>query len=86
MFDGPGFPQSLDELLFETWLEEGRMSKIGYYYLLVVWDEFEEKYLPVYIEERDKIQEYQLYGESVGQESLVAVYDLYSESRISLMR
>ena len=84
MFDGPDYPKSLEEELFDTWLEEGRESKIGYNYLLIVWDAFEFKYLPVYLEEREKIKRYDLYHESVGQESLVAAYDLYSESRIIL--
>ena len=84
MFDGPDFPKSLEEQQFEDWLEEGRSSKIGYEYLLVIWDAFEEKYQPIYLEERWKISTFELYGESVSQESLVAAYDLYSESRISL--
>ncbi|MEL6558771.1 MAG: hypothetical protein AAFQ94_11345 [Bacteroidota bacterium] len=84
MFDGSDFPKSLDEQQFEEWLEEGRESKIGYEYLLIIWDAFEEKYQPVYLENRDKISSYELYGNSVSQESLVAAYDLYSESRIML--
>lgn len=82
MFDGSDFPKSLDEQQFEEWLEEGRDSKISYNYLLIIWDAFEEKYLPVYLESRDKINNYERYGKSVSQESLVAAYDLYSESRI----
>lgn len=82
MFDGSDFPKSLDEQQFEEWLEEGRESKISYQYLLIIWDAFEEKYQPVYLEERSKINSYELYGNSVSQESLVAAYDLYSESRI----
>lgn len=84
MFDGPDFPKSLDEEQFEEWLEEGRNSKIGYNYLLIIWDSFDEKYLPVYLEERLRISNYEKYGESVGQEALIAAYDLYSESRIGL--
>ncbi|MBK6264381.1 hypothetical protein JKA74_04980 [Marivirga sp. S37H4] len=82
MFDGSSFPQPLEEDIFELWLEKGRESKIGYHYLLVVWDAFEEAYLPVYVEERDKISEYEKYESSTGRESLVAAYDLYSESRV----
>lgn len=82
MFDGPDFPKSLDEELFNTWLEKGRSGKIGYKYLLVVWDEYESDYLPVYVENRDEIKKVEKYGTSTVRESLIAAYDLYSESRI----
>lgn len=82
MFDGSDFPKSLDEDLFETWLEEGRTSKISYSYLLIVWDDFESAYQPVYVQHRDQMQEYERYETSIGRESLVAAYDLYSQSRI----
>jgi hypothetical protein len=29
MFSGPDFPKSLDEEVFGSWLEKGRLSKIG---------------------------------------------------------
>lgn len=79
MFDGPGFPKSLDEEVFNSWLEDGRNSKIGYHYLLVVWDEFESAYHPVYAEHRDEIASYLAPG---SRERLIAAYDLYSESRL----
>lgn len=79
MFDGPDYPKSLDENLFNRWLEEGRSSRIGYHYLLVVWDEFESAYQAVYVENRDEIAGYK---DNRNRERLVAVYDLYSESRI----
>ncbi len=82
MFEGSDFPQSLDEEVFETWLENGRQSKIRYSYLLVVWDELDGKYLPVYVEHRDHIQAYERYKVATGSESLVAAYDLFSESRV----
>ncbi len=82
MFDGSDFPKSLDEELFENWLEVGRASKIGYHYLLIVWDAFEERYLPVYAEVREAIKEYDSYHGATGRESLVAAYDLYSEGRV----
>ncbi|MGB3465635.1 MAG: hypothetical protein WBA74_10205 [Cyclobacteriaceae bacterium] len=84
MFDGPDFPKALEEAVFEEWLEEGRAHKISYQYMLVIWDNFEEKYLPVYLEERKKIKSFEKYGDSVNPETLVAAYDLYSESRIAL--
>ncbi len=82
MFDGSAFPQSLDEELFEAWLENGRLSKLGHKYLLIIWDEVESKYLPVYTEVREQAFEYERFKEATGRESLVAAYDLYSESRI----
>ena len=82
MFDGSDFPKSLDEEVFNLWLEKGRQSKIGYHYLLVVWDAYESDYRPVYAAHRDEIAGYETYKTSTGRESLVAAYDLYSESRI----
>lgn len=84
MFNGPDFPLSLEEDVFDEWLEAGRLHKIRYNYLLIIWDAFEQKYVPVYTEKREDARQYEKYGESIGQESLVAVYDLYSESRIGL--
>jgi hypothetical protein len=79
MFDDPNFPKSLDEEVFNLWLEKGRTSKLGYNYLLVVWDEFESTYQPVYATNRDEFESYQ---QSVSTERLIAAYDLYSESKI----
>lgn len=84
MFDGSDYPKSLDEEEFEGWLEKGRLSKIGYTYLLVVWDALDEKYIPVYKEDRQSIDSYEMYPYAPNQEALVAVYDLYSEARIAL--
>jgi hypothetical protein len=47
MFDGPDYPKSLDEELFERWLEKGRQSNLGYKYLLVLWDTLEENFRPM---------------------------------------
>jgi hypothetical protein len=82
MFDGSDFPKSLDEEVFNLWLENGRSSKIGYNYLLVIWDAYESAYRPVYAAHRDEIDEYEAYTTSTSRESLVAAYNLYSESRI----
>ena len=82
MFNGPDFPHSLDEDIFTRWLENGRAGKMGYNYLLIVWDEYDSAYKPIYAEHRDEIGKYELYKASTGRESLVAAYDLYSESRI----
>jgi hypothetical protein len=78
MFDGPDFQKSLSEEVFNLWLEKGRQSKIGYHYLLVIWDEYEGEYQPVYSEHREEIETYK----TSGREKLIAAYDLYSESRI----
>ena len=79
MFDGPDFPKSLDEEVFNDWLEHGRLAKMGYHYLLIVWDEFDSRYLAVYAAHRDEIANYSPSG---IRERLIAAYDLYSESRV----
>jgi hypothetical protein len=79
MFDGPDFRKSLNEEVFNLWLENGRLSRLGYHYLLIVWDEYEAAYQPVYVERRTEIEQYKKSG---SRERLVAAYDLYSESRI----
>ena len=84
MFEGPDYPKSITEELFESWLEEGRSSKISYQFLLIVWNVYDENYNPVYVESRDEITKYEHYPEAKGSEALIAVYDLYSESRIPL--
>lgn len=81
MFDGPDYPKSLDEEVFNLWLEQGRESRIGYKYLLVVWNTYESAYQPVYTEHRHEINQYD--RNPMSRERLVAAYDLYSESRIS---
>jgi hypothetical protein len=82
MFEGPNYPQSLDESLFDEWLEKGRLSKIPYAYLLIVWDELETEYLPVFTEDRQEIKQFARYGSSPENRLLVAAYDLYSETRV----
>lgn len=82
MFDGPDFPKSLDEEVFEKWIAAGKERKIGYQYLLIVWDEFNLQYKPVYAKDRSEFDQYEKYKTSVTHESLVAAYDLFSESRI----
>jgi len=80
MFEGPDFPKALDEEMFNDWLENGRASKFGYRYLLIVWDDFEASYQPVYIANRDEITSY---TRSTSRERFIAAYDLYSESKIA---
>lgn len=83
MFNGPDFPNALDEEVFNQWIENGRLSKLGYHYLLIIWDEFDAAYKPQYVQERQEISQYERYKSSAAHESLVAAYDLYSESRIA---
>ncbi len=79
MFEGSDYPKGLDEEVFNQWLENGRLSKIGYHYLLIVWDDYESAYQPVYVGHRDEIESFQKHS---NRERFVAAYDLYSESRI----
>jgi len=79
MFEGQDFPASLDEAVFNLWLENGRRAKIGYNYLVVVWDEYESSYQPVYVAHREEIDKYKM---SHSRERFIAAYHLYSESRI----
>jgi hypothetical protein len=79
MFEGRDYPKSLDEELFNRWLESGRLSKLSYHYLLIVWDDYDSSYHPVYAEHRDEIESHR---KSSSRERLVAAYDLYSESRV----
>lgn len=83
MFNGAAFPKVLEESVFEDWLETGRASKIGYKYMLIIWDNYDDDYQAVYVEERESIYKYERYESSTGRESLVAAYDLYSESRVA---
>jgi hypothetical protein len=52
MFNSSEYPKPLDESLFNTWLGQGRASRIPYAYLLIIWDELEGEYLPVFVEKR----------------------------------
>lgn len=80
MFEGPDFPKGLDEQVFNGWLENGRQSKMGYNYLLIVWDDYDSEYQPVYVANRHEIHSYET---SKSRERLIAAYDLYSESKIA---
>lgn len=82
MFEHHSYPKGLDEERFESWLEKGRKSNLGYNYLLIVWNMYEEDFQPVYLDDRDKINDYKT--NITSQETLIAAYDIYSESRIYL--
>lgn len=80
MFESSTSRRSLAEDLFETWLENGRNHKLGYQYMLVIWDEYAENFRPVYLFERSDLHSYV----SPQSEEVLAAYDLYSESRMDL--
>lgn len=82
MFESFGFSKSLDEEHFDSWLENGRNSKISYKFMLIIWDEQESVYQPVYLENRSDLQDYAKDKSFNSREMLVAAYDLYSESKI----
>ncbi|MDN3670786.1 hypothetical protein QWY93_15805 [Echinicola jeungdonensis] len=84
MFESPDYPKPLDEALFENWLEQGHDKKICYNYLLIIWDVLDQEYKPAYIEELQELESYERYPNNYGQEGLVAVFDLYSASRLVL--
>ncbi len=84
MFEGPDYPQSLDEELFEEWLEKGRQSKISYEFMAVIWDDFDKSYSPRFLENRDEFSEFRDLSHRIGSEWLIAIYDLYSESRLNI--
>ncbi len=76
------YSKALNEDLFESWFEKGRENPIGYHYLLVIWNSWDQDYQPAYVSDRKAIYQYQ--NDVSSQEILIAAYDLYSESRISL--
>lgn len=82
MFNGPDFPKALDEETFSQWMEDGRQRKLGYQYLLVIWDLYDSEFRPLYVRQREDISGFEKYPLSTGREALVAAYDLYSESRV----
>ena len=44
MFESSGHGGSLDEELFESWLEKGRSGKVGYHYLIVIWNSWDNDF------------------------------------------
>lgn len=80
MFETAESSRSLDEERFEAWLEEGRSHKLGFQYMLVIWDEFTQDFRPVYLLERSDMYSYV----SPQSEAVLAAYDLYSESRMDI--
>jgi len=72
----------LDEDEFENWLEKGRDHRIGYHYLLIFWNELDEKYMPEYALNREEAL--RKYDNASHTELGIGIYDLYSESRIDV--
>jgi len=85
MFEGPDYQKSLDEDLFDQWLENGRSSRINNEFMVVVWDDQERDYHPEYFQSRTDIEQNGLgyFGQTNDLRSIVAVYNLFSESKIS---
>ncbi len=82
MFESLGTGKSLDEDVFESWLEKGRNNQLGYHYLIIIWHAGEEAFQPVFVSDREAVSQYS--RDIAVHEQLVAAYDLYSESRITL--
>jgi hypothetical protein len=82
MFESPDYPNSLSETTFYSWLEKGRASKIPYAYLLIIWDDLEETYMPLFVENREELNQYNSKNPSYSHQRFIAAYDLFSESRI----
>ncbi len=81
MFENLNFHISLEEDRFDEWLTKGRESKIRYDYLVVLWDEMEKDYRPVYLSDRSDLEKYQDDRSNIS-DVFVAAYDLYTESKI----
>ena len=86
MFEGPEYRKSLDENTFDQWLENGRESRMNYEFMLVIWDDVEQDYIPEYVESRQQISSkgIGLYGNTNGLTSIVAIYNLFSEAKINI--
>ena len=81
MFENLNFHASLEEDRFDSWLTKGRESKIRYDYLVVIWDEMEKDYRPIYLADRSELAKYQDDRSNIS-DVFVAAYDLYTESKI----
>jgi len=82
MFESSNRPKALEETIFYQWLEKGRASKIPYTYLLIIWDELENEFIPQYLEDRTELNTYKSSNNSFNHQILIAAYDIYSETRI----
>ena len=80
MFENLGL-DPLSEDRFDEWLIAGRASKIRYAYMIVLWDESEREYRPIYLPDRNALESYDVNSAGVG-DVFIAAYDLYTESKI----
>ena len=80
MFESLGYSKSLNEDEFNSWLEKGRESKLGYYYLLVMWCDWDKEFKPIYCTDSDSLKS----RIDSSSDDFIAAYDLYSESMISV--
>ncbi len=80
MFESADDGRSLSEEVFESWLDKGRSAKIGYEYLIIIWNQWDRDFQPIYKETREQVKA--CLGHLDTNEELVAIYDLYSESRL----
>ena len=76
------YGKSLSEEEFEQWFENGRDHPIGNKYLLVTWNTLDQVFSPKYFTSREELRQFASVDNY--QEELVAAYDLFSESRISI--
>ncbi len=72
----------LNEDQFDRWLEDGRTHNLGYRLMMVVWSIWESDYHVVYAEDHEQMRSH-IRSMSL-QEEMMAIYDVYSESRINL--
>lgn len=70
--------EPLDEQIFEDWLEKGREDRFGFHYMIILWNEWDKAYKPMYTSSRNEALQYR----TDSRESVISVYDLFSESRI----
>ncbi|MCR9249291.1 MAG: hypothetical protein NXI20_02670 [bacterium] len=71
--------KSLDESVFDQWLEDGKNRMLGEQYMLVIWNELELEFSPMYVVNKSDINT--SLSASIH-ERILGAYDLYSGSRI----
>ena len=82
MFEGPSYPNALDESVFEEWLKKWCLRKTPFAYLLVIWDKLDRTYITAYVAKQSEHQNFARYGQAPDHQPLVAAYGLFSETRV----
>lgn len=82
MFENHTKSGSLNEDLLQIWFEKGRNSRIVYKFLLIIWNESDLEFKPLYLENRKELEDYHKGYNANDSETLIAVYDVFSESRV----